>query len=172
MKELNTDRLYLRKITEDDCERIFSCWASDDEVTKHLTWHTHQCVETTKLVVAHWLNAYENEKCYRYGVELKETKELIGMIDVVGYRDGSPVIGYVLGRAYWNKGYMTEALKAVIDELFHDGYSSILVKADERNIASTRVILKNGFTFVHKETRARSPLKPEIVTVNSYRKQR
>lgn len=95
MKELNTDRMYLRKITEDDCERIFSCWASDDEITKHLTWRTHQSVETTTLVVAHWLKAYENEKCYWYGIELKETKELIGMIDVVGYRDGSPVIGYV-----------------------------------------------------------------------------
>jgi RimJ/RimL family protein N-acetyltransferase len=92
MRNLHTERLHLRKINEDDCERVFTCWASDDEVTKYLTWETHQSVETTKLVVDHWIKAYENEKCYRYGIELKESEDFIGMIDVVGYKDDSPVI--------------------------------------------------------------------------------
>lgn len=37
MRNLHTERLHLRKINEDDCERIFTCWASDDEVAKNLT---------------------------------------------------------------------------------------------------------------------------------------
>ncbi len=172
MIELYTDRLYLRKVSADDSERIFTCWASDDEVTKYLTWPAHQELETTKQILDYWIKAYEKEPCYRYGIELKKSKELIGMIDVVGYMDGNPIIGYLLGRAYWNKGYMTESLAAVVGLLFSEGYTCILIEADERNIGSNAVIQKNGFSFTHKETRPCSAFKPGLVTVNWYRKQR
>ena len=67
---------------------------------------------------------------------------------------------------------MTEALKSVLDKLFRDGYSRILIEADERNIGSNSVIIKNGFQFIKKETKQCSPLKPEIVTTNWYVKTR
>ena len=39
---LETDRLILRRFTMDDAEGMLNNWASDDEVTKYLTWPTHQ----------------------------------------------------------------------------------------------------------------------------------
>jgi len=172
MNELTTERLFLRKLRQDDAEQIFRCWASDDEVTRYLTWPTHQTVETTASILASWLPEYENDDCYRWGIELSDSATLIGMLDVVHWIDGAPEIGYVLGREYWNHGYMTEAFAAVIDYLFSEGFPEIRIRADERNIGSNAVIRKNGFTVLGTRSEVRSSMKPEPVTVNLYRRLR
>ena len=77
-------------------------------------------------------------------------------------------IKYVLGKDYWNCGYMSEALKAASAYLFSRGYRRILIEADENNAASNKVIAKNGFVLTHKETKPCSRFKPETVTVNWY----
>ena len=170
MKEIFTDRLHLRYITEADTQRIFDCWASDPEVTKFLTWYPHKSVETTKLYVAFILNEYNKTDCYRWGITLTDTGELIGMIDVVGYHKGSPVIGYCSGRAYWGNGYMTEALKAVTAQLFDDGYDTIVIEAADDNIGSNRVIRKAGFEFVDSRIAPMSEQKKDrLLKINSYR---
>ena len=136
MKELETERLLLRKVRREDAQRIFDCWASDPEVTRYLTWQPHASVAMTKAVMDRWLADYDKPDTYRYGIELRETGELIGMIDVVGYHHGNPVIGYCSGRAYWGNGYMTEALKALCAALFEAGYSMIRIEAVRENIGS------------------------------------
>ena len=80
MKELETERLRLRKLRKEDAQRIFDYWASDPEVTKFITWPPHTSVAVTEAVMDHWLTEYEKPDCYRYGIEVKETDELIGMI--------------------------------------------------------------------------------------------
>lgn len=169
MRELQTERLRLRRIVRGDAQRIFDCWASDPEVTKYLTWLPHASVEVTERIVDIWLADYEKPDCYRYGIELRESGALIGMIDVVGYQDGCPVIGYCSGRAYWGNGYMTEALKAVCAELFAQGFPAILIEAVDENIGSNRVIQKAGFRFTGVREAPQSAVKPQIVRMNSYR---
>ena len=168
MRELETERLKLRRIRRGDAQRIFDFWAGDPEVTKYLTWPPHESVETTKAVIERWMDEYEQPDCYRYGIELKESGELIGMIDVVGYHHGNPVIGYCSGRPAWGRGYMTEALKAVCAMLFDEGYPMIRIEAIKENIGSNRVIQKAGFTFANSRDEPQSAFKPQIVTINSY----
>jgi len=168
VKELETERLLLRHIRRDDAQRIFTYWASDPEVTKYLTWQPHASVAVTEAIVERWLADYDKPDTYRYGIELRETGELIGMIDVVGYHHGNPVIGYCSGRAYWGNGYMTEALKALCAALFEAGYSMIRIEAVRENIGSNRVIQKAGFRFANSREQPMSESKPEIVTINSY----
>lgn len=168
MKELETKHLLLRKFKSDDCNRIFECWASDSEVTKYLTWFQHKSADETRLILNSWLEEYKRNDCYRFGIELKDSHQLIGMIDVVDYIDGCPEIGYVLGKDYWNNGYMTEAFAAVVKYLFEEEFKCIHIRADERNIGSNKVIRKNGFEFVEKKIEPCSRFKPELVTVNYY----
>lgn len=52
MKELFTPRLHLRYITEADTPRIFSCWASDPEVSRFVSWNTHQSISDTEAYVS------------------------------------------------------------------------------------------------------------------------
>ena len=101
MREIKTKRLLLRKLRSDDAESIFKNWASDSEVAKYVTWNVHKDINETKAILDMWLAEYDNGKCYRYGIENKADGELIGMIDVVGYHHGTPVIGYWSCRRYW-----------------------------------------------------------------------
>ena len=169
MRETETARLKLRRVGEDDIGAIFEGWANDPEVTKYLTWHSHKSIEDTRMVMDYWLSEYNKESCFRWGIELKENGTLIGMIDVVGYEGGVPVIGYCSARKYWNRGYMTEALRAVANELFENGFSEIKAEAVEENGASNRVIQKAGFEYVESRNSPLSLVKPEMVTLNSYR---
>lgn len=166
---LITERLILRKIRIEDAESIFLNWASDSEVTKYVTRLPHDNIETTKFIVKKRIEDEDDPKTIRYVITTKESDEPIGMIDVVCYIDGVPEIGYCLSRKYWTKGYMTEACKAFIKYLFDIGFTRIVIEADEKNVASNKVIEKCAFKFTYKENKEHcSELKPEPITVNWY----
>lgn len=164
---LETERLGLRPFSLDDAEAMFSGWASDDEVTKYLTWTTHTSIEQTKALLARWVAEYEQPERLNFAIVLKEEDRLIGGIDVVRYVDGMPVIGYNLARAYWGRGIMTEACKRVLEYLFSQGYAAVKIDAMVENIGSNRVIQKCGGVLVKTEEDYH-PLKDRTVSVNRY----
>ena len=166
---IETDRLILRKVKAEDAEPMFRNWASDPEVTKYVTWLPHEDIRVTKWIIQEWLKEESDPKTIRFMITAKESDEPIGMIDVVGYIDDAPEIGYSLSRKQWGKGYMTEACKAFMKYLFDIGFERIVIEADIRNPASNRVIEKCGFIFTGKEDKEHcSSLKPEPITVNWY----
>ncbi len=170
MKELETERLLLRKVRVDDAEPLFYNITSSDAVTRYLTWHTHRSISDTVAYVDFCLEDYKNLRCYRWAIELKETGDVIGMIDVVGFNEGEPEIGYMLAEKEWGCGYMTEALTAVLRYLmFEEGFKTVFARADNENIGSNRVLEKCGFHFVSQAEEPVSQSKPEIATVNKYR---
>ena len=65
---IETKRLILRKFTIDDAKAMFNNWASDSEVTKFLTWHPHQNIEITKMILNMWIEEYDNPNTYRLGL--------------------------------------------------------------------------------------------------------
>ena len=170
MRELETERLKLRFFKADDVQEFFDNVSSDPEVTRYLSWNAYTDIEDArKFYCGYWLEEYKKPDTYRWAIENKETGELMGCIDVVGYHHGNPVIGYVLGKRFWNNGYMTEAFKKVIEELRHDGYGTIVIEAADANKGSNAVIKKCGFELVGTWDRPLSEIKPEILAVNSYR---
>ncbi len=165
MPALETERLRLRHLRHDDAQAIFDTYANDPMVTRYLTWDVHNDVTVTQQLVDLWLKEYEKEDRYQYIIELKETGELVGMIDVVEYRDGLPVIGYVSGQSFWNHGYMSEALEAMVERLLNDGYPNVIIEAVRENYGSNRVIEKNGFRFNYQTVKT---MKNQQQTINSY----
>lgn len=164
---LETKRLLLRPWMEDDYEAMFYGWANDPEVTKYMTWNAHNSIEETKQIINKWIKDYEKPERLNFAIVLKESNELIGGIDIVGYIENTPVIGYNLSKKYWNNGYMTEACKCVIDYLFSSGHKEIRIDAMVENIASNKVIQKCGGVFIKQEKQNR-PLKNDTIIVNSY----
>lgn len=65
-KTIETDRLILRQFTMDDAEAMFRNWASDDEVTKYLTWPTHSSMEVSKMVLEDWTSHYSEPDFYNW----------------------------------------------------------------------------------------------------------
>ncbi len=169
MESIKTERLILRRFQYSDAEPMFLNWASDEEVTKYVTWDKHQSVDTTKQLIDLWIKEYDDPKTVRFAVVLKSNNELIGGIDVVRMNNNVPEIGYVLARKYWGQGYMSEACLAFTNYLFSLGYQELNICADVNNIASNRVIQKCGFSYTHQEVKE---YKEKKITVNWYKKQK
>ena len=114
--ELATERLTLRRFTIEDAESMYYNWASEDEVTRFLTWPTHKSVEDSEMVIDQWIKAYSDKKTYQWAIELNDLEQPIGSISAVKVDDeiDAVEIGYCIGTKYWNKGYATEALTEVI----------------------------------------------------------
>lgn len=146
---IETKRLILRPFELDDADTMYNSWANDEEVTKYLTWNSHKSIEQTKEILNIWVNQYKKVERINCAMVLKENNTLIGGIDVVGYLDGVPVIGYAISRKYWNQGYMTEACKALLRYLFDQGYKKIRIDAVVENIASNKVIKKCGGKLIN-----------------------
>lgn len=148
--ELETKRLLLRKFNINDAEAIFRNWASDDEVTKFLTWPTHKNVENSIGYINFCLESYKKEDSYQWGIELKETGELIGNISVIRIDEKPEAVelGYVIGRGFWGNGYTAEAVKSVISFLFEEvGVNRIAARHDTNNPNSGRVMQKAGMKY-------------------------
>ena len=149
-KRYETERLILRKFTEDDAESVFNNWASDDEVTKYLTWPSHSSVEASRAYVNYCISKYEEISCYQWGIELKHTHELIGNISVVSHIDELECmeLGWVIGKKYWGNGYMPEAATKVLEVLFDEvGANCVYAGHDTNNPKSGRVMEKIGMKY-------------------------
>jgi len=171
MKELESERLSLRYLRSSDLFDLYDMW-SDDEVTKYLSFETYTSIDVAKERLMIVLERYKEENCYRWIIERRDDGEMIGMIDVVAFNEGIPEIGYISRRKYWGNGYMTEALGAVTEYLFSEGYTSIIVEAIDENTGSNRVIQKNGYTLVgHRELEYVKHGVAKKYNVNSYKKE-
>lgn len=141
---IKTSRLCLRPPTMEDAEAIFSRYAQDEAVTKYMTWHPHQSIEETRDYLRSCVEKWQRGSGFPWAITLKESQELIGMVEI--RIDGFMAdIGYVLASDYWGRGYMPEAVKAVVDwGLAQDGIFRVWAICDVENSASARVMEKSG----------------------------
>jgi RimJ/RimL family protein N-acetyltransferase len=91
--------------------------------------------------------------------------QFIGVVGFTYFQNGEPPeLGYWLGEPYWGKGYMSEAVKAVLDAAFatHQ-YPKIKSRAVATNAASLAVLEKAGFKRVREGTDETGTLKGKPV---------
>jgi ribosomal-protein-alanine N-acetyltransferase len=149
-KELDTKRLILRRFVIEDAEYMFKNWAYDDEVTKYLTWPSHKDVSVSKYVIEQWIQNYVKNNYYSWAIILKELNEPIGSIGVVKQLDDIKMvhIGYCIGKKWWNKGYVSEALNRLIKFFFEEiGVNRIESRHDPNNPNSGKVMAKCGMKY-------------------------
>ena len=149
-QRLETDRLILRKFVIEDAEAMYKNWASDEEVTKYMTWAAHLNVDVSRSVIMDWVDSYSDEN-YLWAIVPKDNgDEPIGSIAVVDMKEEVSMahIGYCIGKAWWHKGFMSEALKAVMDFLFDVvDVQRIESRHDPRNPNSGKVMKKCGMKY-------------------------
>ena len=151
---IETDRLILRRFTMDDAPAMFRNWANDPEVTKYLTWPPHGGISGTESVLRSWVDSYVKADYYQWAIVPKVLGEPIGCIAVVDCDAvlDIPEIGYCIGRAWWRQGYTSEALNAVIGELFaHTNCFAVSSRHDPNNPNSGAVMRKCGMRMTRIE---------------------
>lgn len=147
---LETDRLRLRRFTADDAEAMFHNWASDPEVARYLAWPAHPSVETSVAVLDEWVDNYAKTDHYNWAIELKDYGQPIGSIGAVRVDDALQAleVGYCIGREWWGRGIVTEALDRLL-EFFFDEVGAVRISALHLvgNPASGRVMQKSGMSY-------------------------
>jgi len=145
---ITTPRLALRPFTPEDAEAMYRNWASDEKVTKYLTWQPHTSTAATKVLLELWCADYEKDDNYNWCITLDG--EPIGNISVVRFseRDEEAELGYCLSKRHWGRGFMSEAAGAVIDFLFREvGVHRVSIRHATQNPASGKVAQKCGLTY-------------------------
>lgn len=150
-QRIETDRLILRRYRIEDADAMYKNWASDSEVTKFLMWPPHPSVAVSRGIIEDWLKEYPDEKYYQWAIVLKANgDEPIGGIGVVHMNEDISMvhIGYCLGRAWWRRGIMSEALKAVMSFMFDTvEVNRVESRHDPRNPNSGKVMQKCGMKY-------------------------
>lgn len=164
MAVLTTPRLILRPLKADDAPAMFKNWTRDGRVAEYCRWYPHTDLSQTEQLLQIYLT---DGNPYRWGIE--RDGELIGVIDVVEANDECATLGYVLSHEYWNKGYMTETLAAVIEHLFSCGFAAVAAEHHVDNPASGRVMEKCGMRFVGMRKTQRKFGSDELCDVKYYR---
>ena len=149
MDTINTRRLILRKLTMRDANDMF-IYSRNPEVARHVLWDAHLTPGNSKSYIRHILRKYRAGEPASWGIEHREHRRLIGTIGYMWYQpdNNAAELGYSLNQLYWNRGYMTEALSAVIAHSFNVLFINRLEAQHEiTNPASGAVMRKAGMTL-------------------------
>lgn len=140
---IQTKRLELKSYRSRDKEQMMKL-LTNAEISKTFMVPEFQTEEQVLDVVSKLLefSKVEDTTHLEYGIYLQD--QLIGFINDCGIEDEEIEIGYVIHPDYKGKGYATEAVSAVIKDLFRMGFKKITAGYFEENIASRRVMEKCG----------------------------
>jgi len=146
--EIDGERIILRKLRFSDALDIYRN-LQDKEMVKWasgIPWPYKKQDAVKFIRKTHY--KIRKKSGYAFGIVLKETNKVIGVVDVfhIDWKNKNAELGYWLGKKYWGKGYMTEAVKLMLKFAFeklklHRVYANLF----EENVASRRVLEKTGF---------------------------
>lgn len=140
----DTRRLHLRPVGVEDATVIFETWAQDAEVSRYVTWPPHRSLDDTRRFLRYCANGWEKHGPFNWAIVLRENSRVIGTIELrpQGHR---VEVGYVLARAYWGRGFMSEAVPVLVDwALDQPDVHRVWAVCDIENHASARVLEKAG----------------------------
>lgn len=137
-------RLLLRPPVVDDAGPLFQRIARDPQVSKYLLWTPHPNVAETRRVISEKFNVGDDERTWV--IVLQHSDDVVGMISCRRPVERSVEIGYCLGRRWWGKGLMSEALDMLITALDVD-IERVWATCNVDNDRSARLLQRAGFQF-------------------------
>ena len=144
---LETERLILRKFTERDIEALFLI-LKDKEVNKFFFFFPMKNLEETKkFYEERYVSKYMQPQGYAYAICLKKDNFPIGYIkvDMEEHHD----FGYGLRKEFWHRGIVTEAGKAIVEQVKKDQLPYITATHDRNNPRSGNIMQKVGMTYCY-----------------------
>ena len=164
---LLTERLILRPFVEEDWQAFLAFQQNPAiyrwEFMKYPSEEAHREIFDVYVQVGQLNQIHSLGICY--AVVTREEQKVIGSISC-SYRDGKrreKHFGFHIGELYWNRGYGTEAGRALLDFMFSEGMPRVEARCFEGNIGSVRAMTKIGLRqtpltwWQHIEQRLRPP---------------
>ncbi|MBI3168859.1 MAG: GNAT family N-acetyltransferase [Chloroflexi bacterium] len=147
-----TARLVLRPFTMADAEVLCEI-VNEPDIFQYFpskaTWLLEKCERYINYQTRHW----ENLGYGHWAVTLAETGQLIGWCGLEFLPDTKETeVGYLLSKPFWGRGYATEAANASVQFGKKDiRLQEIIGLTDPLNVASQKVLEKNGLVFTRKQ---------------------
>jgi len=144
---IETERLLLREFRAED-ESDIHAYAGDPEVVRLMIWGPNTPEQTRTYLTSALAKQGEWPRAsVGLAMELRSERRMIGAIELRMRDEANRTadIGYVLTRKDWGRGYMTEAVRAILDVAFRQlDFHRVWATCDPRNHASYRVMEKAG----------------------------
>lgn len=150
---IETEDLILRKARFEDWPHIYDNLWRHEESARYMLWS----VTTSEEEAIDRINrtiAFQSTNKYTFFIVEKESNEVIGF---AGMKEIEPGVfedmGVGLGPQYTGKGYGTQVLNALLNEVSSNGGHKFIATCWKQNIASKRLQERLGFCFVKEEMR-------------------
>ncbi|MCL4299113.1 MAG: GNAT family N-acetyltransferase [Anaerolineae bacterium] len=144
--QLQTRNLMLRRLVPADAEAVFRLFA-DAAVTQYYDLETFTTLEQATQLIQRQTDRFEQQAGIRWGIALPGDNIIIGSCGYVFDKPHAQAgLGYELSQAFWRRGFMTEALAAILRFGFERlalNRIQALVMRDNR--ASVQLLHKLGF---------------------------
>ena len=144
---ITTPRVVLRWISEDDIDGLYEVF-SDPQVMRYWSRGPLANREAAAEMQREIVEGNFSNTMLKWGLALRESNSVIGTTTLFNLNldNGRAEIGYAMGRAYWGKGYMNEALRALVKHAFEVmDLRRLEADVDPRNAASIRTLERLGF---------------------------
>ncbi len=140
------ERVRLRPIRAADAEAAYRL-VKNEAVLSTLAWDGPTNEEELHNTYHQWEEETKNGESLHMAIEQLEQASAIGCIDI-RFPPLRAEIGYWLGEPFWNKGYMTDAIRLLCNLSFqYFGTVCIYAPVFAGNIGSRRALEKNGFAL-------------------------
>ena len=150
---IQTERLILRPYKMSDLNDYYE-YVSQNDVGPRCGWQPYTSIDKARERLEH-----ETKKQYQLAIYLKSENKVIGSIEIHDIKpdrydddidpETTREIGALLHEGYWNKGIMTEAIKAVIKFCFdYLKLERVVAGFYEPNIGSGRMQQKAGMQII------------------------
>jgi ribosomal-protein-alanine N-acetyltransferase len=165
-KIMITETLIIRPIEKTDYDDI--CEYGCDEETGQYMIYWPKTKEQIKEFIDKCVATINSDKAtwYEFVIQLKDASKVIGNI-TLEVMESVAEIGWISNKKYWNNGYMSEAVNAVIDYAFqHIGIHRIIATCTEKNVASFKVMEKCNMVKIKTEKNQKALRQGIEVTYN------
>ena len=147
---LQTERLLLRPLQERDAERI-SMIADDAELVRYMSDslpHPYTVVHAVAFIAASHRD-YREQEDIEFAITLREDESLIGLVGMdLNTKDDHVTLGYWIGKPWWGRGYMSEAVREIVRYSFEElELHRVASHHFHPNTASGKVLQKAGLKY-------------------------
>ena len=145
--QLQTERLLLRKLELKDAAHLQKI-RSNDLVMAYMDSDLHRDVKASEAFIASNLESYEQNNGFFWAITAVGAGSFLGDIILrkIDRTNARAEIGYTLKPEFWGRGYMKEAMRAVINFGFKElQLHSIEANINPANKTSRGLLLKMGF---------------------------
>ena len=144
---ISTPRVVLRWISEDDIDSLYEIFSSP-HVMRYWSSAPLADREAAAELQREIADGNESETMFKWGIALRDSNTVIATTTLfnLSLDNGRAELGYAMAHAHWGKGYMNEALTALVSHAFEVmELRRLEADVDPRNAASIRTLERLGF---------------------------